>query len=173
MYAIALVFLSASTSKDSLTIHCLEWRRSGGHEKSIRWCIPCSVPDSLRCQANYMFCNGYHLWFCSNTLCSHPRCKSTNVIRLTATPIAHHCLFYLSLQAFALRQLQASRAVSGRSVPIISCVALGAGAFIRFFGPESMGGAGDIGARTDAEVSRTGLSADEIGPKVQYLVSCF
>ena len=29
-----------------------------------------------------------------------------------------------------------------------------------------MGGAGDIGAKIDAEVARTGLSADEIGPKV-------
>ena len=29
-----------------------------------------------------------------------------------------------------------------------------------------MGGAGDIGAKIDAEVARTGLSADVIGPKV-------
>ena len=29
-----------------------------------------------------------------------------------------------------------------------------------------MGGSGDVGAKIDAEVARTGLSADEIGPKV-------
>ena len=52
-------------------------------------------------------------------------------------------------------------------MPIIVCVAAGAGAIIRSFGPESMGGAGDIGAKIDAEVARTGLSADEIGPKVR------
>ena len=62
--------------------------------------------------------------------------------------------------------MRATRAVSGRSVPIISCLAAGAGAIIRLFGPESMGGAGDLFAKVDAEVARTGLSDDEIGPKV-------
>ena len=81
--------------------------------------------------------------------------------------------FYLYIQFFALSQLRATRTVSGRSVPIIASVAAGAGALIRLFGPESMGGAGDIGARIDAEVTRTGLSADEIGSKVTYLASCF
>ena len=52
-------------------------------------------------------------------------------------------------------------------MPIISCITLGAGAIIRFFGPESIGGAGDIGAKTDAEVARTGLPSDEVGPKVK------
>ena len=70
------------------------------------------------------------------------------------------------LQFLALPQFQATRAVSGRSVPIISYAVAGAGAIIRGFGPESMGGAGDIGPKIDAEVARTGLSADEIGPKV-------
>ena len=80
--------------------------------------------------------------------------------------------FYLYFQFFALPQLNATRAVSGHSVPIISCVAAGAGAIIRLFGPESIGGVGDIGAKTDAEVARTGLSADVIGPKVHtYLVT--
>ena len=74
--------------------------------------------------------------------------------------------FYLYFQFLTLPQLQATRAVSERSVPMIDCVAAGAGAIIRSFDPESMGGAGDIGAKFDAEVARTGLSADEIGPKV-------
>ena len=69
-------------------------------------------------------------------------------------------------------QLQATRIVSGRSVPIISFGAGGAAFFIRYIGPESLGGAGDINAKVDAEVARTGLPADEMRHKV-YLVSCF
>ena len=42
----------------------------------------------------------------------------------------------------------------------------GAGEILRSFGPEYMGGTGDVGAEIDAEVARTGLSADEIGSKV-------
>ena len=56
-------------------------------------------------------------------------------------------------------------------MPIIACVTAGAGATIRLFGPESMGGVGDIGARVDAETARTGLSDDEIGLKVHVSVS--
>ena len=62
--------------------------------------------------------------------------------------------------------MKATRAVSGYSVPIIVCVAAGAGAILRLFGPESIGGVGDIAAKIEAEVARTGLSIDEIGPKV-------
>ena len=50
-------------------------------------------------------------------------------------------------------------------------ISAGAGATIRLFGPESMGGTGDIGPIIDAEVARTGLSDDEIGPKVHISVS--
>jgi hypothetical protein len=57
-------------------------------------------------------------------------------------------------------------------VPIIACITSGAGATIRNFGPESMGGVGDISARADAETVRTELSDDEIGPKVRISVSC-
>ena len=48
----------------------------------------------------------------------------------------------------------------------------GAGATIRLFGPKSMGGVGDVGARIDAETARTGLSEDEVGNKVHISVSC-
>jgi hypothetical protein len=74
------------------------------------------------------------------------------------------CLFTSSF--FALPQLHATRAISGHSVPIITCITGGSGAIIRLFGPKSMGGTGDIGARIDAEVARTGLSDEEIGAKV-------
>ena len=67
--------------------------------------------------------------------------------------------------------MRATRAISGHSVPIISVITAGAGAAIRLFGPESMGSIGDIGPIIDAEVARTGLSDDEIGPKVHNFVS--
>ena len=57
-------------------------------------------------------------------------------------------------------------------MPIIACIATGAAAVIRRFGPESMGGVGDIGARIDAETARTGLSDNEIGAKVRTSLSC-
>ena len=75
-------------------------------------------------------------------------------------------LSYIYFQFFAFSQFQVTRAVSGRSAPIIVCVAAGAGAIIRLFGPEHLGGRGDFGAKIDAEVERTGLSDDEIGRKV-------
>ena len=62
--------------------------------------------------------------------------------------------------------MHATRAISGRSVPIIACITTGAAFVIRDFGPESMGGVGDIGARIDAEIARTGRPDDEVGPKV-------
>ena len=68
--------------------------------------------------------------------------------------------------------MDATRAISGHSVPIITVITAGAGAVIRLFGPESMGGMGDIGTRVDAEVARTGLSDDEISRKVHISVSC-
>ena len=58
-------------------------------------------------------------------------------------------------------------------MPIISCIAAGAGAIIRLFGPEYMGGLGDFGARIDAETARTGLPEEEIGHKVHIFISCF
>ena len=51
-------------------------------------------------------------------------------------------------------------------MPVISFVATGAATLIRLYGPEYMGGLGDVGAKIDEEVARTGLSADVIGYKV-------
>ena len=50
-------------------------------------------------------------------------------------------------------------------------ITAGAGAALRLFGPESMGGQGDIGPIIDAEVASTGLSEDEVGPKVHISIS--
>ena len=74
--------------------------------------------------------------------------------------------FYLYLQFFAFPQLQATRAVSGRSVPIIICVASGAGAILRLFGPEYIGGVGDVGAKIDAEVALLGCLMKRLVQKV-------
>ena len=68
--------------------------------------------------------------------------------------------------------MHATRAISGHSVPIIACITTGAAFVIRDFGPESMGGVGDIGAKIDAETARTGRPEDEVGPKVHISVSC-
>ena len=54
-----LAYLSASNLKDPLAIQLLDWHRSGSYAETIRRCIPCCIPDSLRGEANYMFCNGY------------------------------------------------------------------------------------------------------------------
>ena len=64
-----------------------------------------------------------------------------------------------------------TRAISGHSVPIISFVSAGISGLIYGFGPESMGGVGSISAKIDAEITRTGLSEDEIGPKVRISLS--
>ena len=45
-------------------------------------------------------------------------------------------------------------------------ITAGAAATIRLFGPDSMGSQGDLSAQIDAEIARTGLSEDEVGPKV-------
>ena len=52
-------------------------------------------------------------------------------------------------------------------------MAAGAGAILHRFGPESMGGVGDFGARIDAEIARTGLPEEEISHKVHISTSYF
>ena len=67
--------------------------------------------------------------------------------------------------------MHATRAISGYSVPIIGCVIGGVGAVLRRYGPESMGGVGDFGAKIDAETARAGLSDEEISDKVRISIS--
>ena len=69
--------------------------------------------------------------------------------------------------------MRATRAVSGHSVPIIACIASGAGAIIRGYGPESIGGQGDIGAKIDVEAARLGVPPEEIGERVHISISCY
>jgi hypothetical protein len=77
----------------------------------------------------------------------------------------------LILDVFALPQLHATRAVSGNTVPIFMFIAGNASALIRMFGPESMGGQGDLWPKIDAEALRLGKTADEIGDQVRLF--CF
>ncbi|KDR73135.1 hypothetical protein GALMADRAFT_721979 [Galerina marginata CBS 339.88] len=70
------------------------------------------------------------------------------------------------LDMFALPQLQATRAITGRSVPIMSWMTGHASALLRLFGPESFGGIGDIGAKIDAEATRLGGTPEEIGETI-------
>ena len=117
-----------------------------------------------------MFRNRYNVWSCSSTLCGHPRRKSSKSADVyTSTNSSPFVLSYLYFQVFAFLQFQATRAVSEHSVPIIVCITVGAGHIIRLFGPESLGGIGDIAAKIDAEIARTGLSDDEIGHKVHII----
>ncbi|KDR73136.1 hypothetical protein GALMADRAFT_722028 [Galerina marginata CBS 339.88] len=70
------------------------------------------------------------------------------------------------LDMFALPQLLATREITGRSVPIMSWMTGHASSLLRLFGPESLGGIGDIGAKIDAEATRLGVTPEEIGEKI-------
>ena len=89
-----------------------------------------------------------------------------SILRLTVIPTVHDCFSPFHFQHLGLPQLRVIRAISGHSVPIITFMAAGAGAIIRLYGPESIGGEENISARIDAEAARTGLSIDDIGDKV-------
>ncbi|KAJ7283947.1 UDP-Glycosyltransferase/glycogen phosphorylase [Mycena rebaudengoi] len=67
---------------------------------------------------------------------------------------------------FAVSQLQATRALTGTSIPIIAWVTGGASTILRLFGPESLGGLGNFGERIDAKAQRTGKNPAEIGDKI-------
>ncbi|KAJ7701948.1 hypothetical protein B0H17DRAFT_924175, partial [Mycena rosella] len=67
---------------------------------------------------------------------------------------------------FASAQLHQTRAISGAAVPVFAFASCGAAALVRLFAPESLGGLGDFGARTDAEALRTGKSSAEIGDQI-------
>ena len=68
---------------------------------------------------------------------------------------------------FDLAELKATRAITGHTIPVIAMVASGAGPAVKLYGPESIGGVGDFGARIDAEVARTGRDPTEVGWEVR------
>ncbi|KAG6852596.1 hypothetical protein C0991_010721 [Blastosporella zonata] len=69
---------------------------------------------------------------------------------------------------FCVSELKATRALTGDSVPIISWVTGGSPTLLRFWGPESMGGFGDLTAKIEAEAERTGRSTLEVGNEQLY-----
>jgi len=75
--------------------------------------------------------------------------------------------FTINNQFFAVSQLQATRKLSAKSVPVIAWITGGASTIIRLFGPEERGGLGDFGAKIDAEAGRTGKRPEEIGDQVR------
>lgn len=73
---------------------------------------------------------------------------------------------------FALPELQATRSITGYKIPVTAIVASGAAPIIQLFGPESIGGFGDLGARIDAEAARTGRDPLEVGEEVCTAALC-
>ncbi|KAG6904450.1 hypothetical protein DXG01_009856, partial [Tephrocybe rancida] len=59
-----------------------------------------------------------------------------------------------------VRSLIATRSVTGKSVPIICCIPGGASAFVRLWGPQSIG---NLRAKTQLEADRTGRLVHEVG----------
>ncbi|KAJ7627934.1 hypothetical protein DFH06DRAFT_725204 [Mycena polygramma] len=70
------------------------------------------------------------------------------------------------LDVFAIQQFYATRAISGTTIPILIFVTANAGALVRMFCPESMGGQGELFKKIDAEALRLGKSTDEVGDKM-------
>jgi hypothetical protein len=70
------------------------------------------------------------------------------------------------LQLYSLLHLQATRALSGTSVPIIAFLPGPSTSFIRGFGPESLGGMGDFEKRVEDEAAQLGVPPDELRDKV-------
>ncbi|KAJ6569355.1 hypothetical protein B0H19DRAFT_1135172 [Mycena capillaripes] len=67
---------------------------------------------------------------------------------------------------FAIPQLHATRSITGTTIPVFTFIAGTAGALIRLFCPESMGGQGGLGAKIAAEALRLGKPAEEIGDQI-------
>ncbi|KAF8206894.1 hypothetical protein K438DRAFT_450137 [Mycena galopus ATCC 62051] len=89
------------------------------------------------------------------------RCASTGTTFPAASPPSA-----VILDVFALPQLKVIRSLSGTQTPIFAFVCTHSAVLIRIFGPESMGGRGDFGARLDAEALRLGKTTDEIGEQM-------
>ncbi|KAG5650747.1 hypothetical protein H0H81_011178 [Sphagnurus paluster] len=72
-----------------------------------------------------------------------------------------------------LPQRETIRKLTGYSTPIIAWIPCGISYFIRLWGPESLGGLGDFGAKVDAEVLRTGTSLEDVANEILSHASPF
>ncbi|GJJ09753.1 hypothetical protein Clacol_003977 [Clathrus columnatus] len=66
------------------------------------------------------------------------------------------------LDPFLLDTLHMIRKVSGKTIPIIAWNTAALNAFLRLFGPESLGGLGNVGLKAEILAKETGRSKDEI-----------
>ncbi|PPQ89303.1 hypothetical protein CVT25_000370 [Psilocybe cyanescens] len=67
------------------------------------------------------------------------------------------------LDFFAHPQLLATRAITGKTIPVAVFVCAHAAAMLRILGPEHYGGRGDLGAKVEAEAARRGITPQEVG----------
>ena len=77
----------------------------------------------------------------------------------------HPCkvnLFATPLQLFAIDDVKTIKALSGNTVKVYTLFPGQTYAILYLFGPESLGGKGNIRLKIEQEVSRTGRSVSEI-----------
>ncbi|KAG6812453.1 hypothetical protein H0H92_002821 [Tricholoma furcatifolium] len=88
-------------------------------------------------------------------------CLTSGVVFDAAPPLSA-----VIMDFYCKPQLKATQAITGTSVPIIAWVVTGIPAFLRNFGPESIGGIGDKTQEIQAEAARSGRNVWEIGQEV-------
>jgi hypothetical protein len=63
--------------------------------------------------------------------------------------------------------VKAVRAIAGTECAVLAWMPVPAGAILRFFGPEDLGGLGDLEGKIAAEAARCGKSAEEVAMTVR------
>lgn len=74
-------------------------------------------------------------------------------------------------QFFAVEPVRAIRKLSGKSTKIFTWMSGGTNVMFYLFGPEDLGGRGNIAAKVDAEVKRTGRPFAEVVVEVRTYVA--
>ncbi|PPQ87580.1 hypothetical protein CVT25_006080, partial [Psilocybe cyanescens] len=72
------------------------------------------------------------------------------------------------LDVYASPLMLATRAITGHSIHIIGFIPVHASFVLHRYGPEHMGGQGDLGGKIEAEAARLGVTVEEIGDAVFY-----
>jgi hypothetical protein len=65
--------------------------------------------------------------------------------------------------------LKVVRAITGNSIPVLSWIAVAASSTLRLYGPENLGGLGDVAAKAIEESRRTGKKTEEAADEVSAL----
>ncbi|KAJ7846175.1 hypothetical protein B0H13DRAFT_2363146 [Mycena leptocephala] len=127
--------------------------RGSGICDSSRWI---RIPDLVRPLTNF-YPAAYQAVFHGDVIA----CPTTGTVFDSFPPPTA-----IIMDFFSIVQLQQTRAISGTAIPVFAFASCGSAALLRLFGPESLGGLGDFGARTDAEALRTGKSSVDIGDQI-------